>query len=466
MGVKRVRRWPSYTTGMTGQVYSDSLHRALTEESLERLRDFDEFKRQFPFADANDYPDFATAISNIGSTEKTLVVSKSMTVSTNTTVPANIRLRFERGGELAVGNGVTVTINGPVEAGSYKIFALTGTGAITFGGGMVDTYLPEWFGAVGDLTTDDGPAFRALLTAMPYGEAVLSKRYLIDSAGTNGGIELKMDMFLRGYGRYNTGLKAGANHPAKPLVYMAGVGGFNNSIILSEMLLDSQASSLCTGGFYGDKIYASNFDNLRLDGFLNGPAIGLYATAEVTAFFNKISNPYINNCKYGIYLSGSAGENAPNCTTIIGGEIVGGAASVSGIYLDNLVTGTYVFGTDIENTFSDAMIHVDTCQGNFFQIRTEHASGTKVINFIDAPDNYVQINNQGASTLRAIDLASGSVWPSLSATMLSKTLTGSVAEDKFGAGDFLQQTDITYIVYGMSGDGKITLPQQPEFHRG
>src|SRR4029077_20554331 len=51
-----------------------------------------------------------------------------------------------------------------VQAGLWKIFS--GAGIISFSGGVVSEFYPEWWGAVGDGVTDDQPAVSAAQAAL------------------------------------------------------------------------------------------------------------------------------------------------------------------------------------------------------------------------------------------------------------------------------------------------------------
>ncbi len=94
----------------------------------------------------------ATAITDIGATETTLWIDKSISVTADATVPSNITLMFLHGGDLNVSATKTVTINGPLTAGIYQIFK--GAGSVVLGQNIPHV-IAHWWGAVGDGVTDD-----------------------------------------------------------------------------------------------------------------------------------------------------------------------------------------------------------------------------------------------------------------------------------------------------------------------
>jgi hypothetical protein len=95
-------------------------------------------------------------------------------VAADVTVPATLTLQFGPGGSLAIATGITVTINGYVIAGLYKIFSCTGTGKVVFGIGSVPEIFAEWWGM-------DGAAVQAAIDAATNVKAVCLQRrnYLV-----------------------------------------------------------------------------------------------------------------------------------------------------------------------------------------------------------------------------------------------------------------------------------------------
>jgi hypothetical protein len=172
-----------FTKGANVEDYLERLYRALSEESSEGAKDFHDFKRSLPFIDANDYSTFATAVGSIDSTEATLVISKPMSIADNLTIPTNVQLMFMRSGNISVPTTKTLTINGPIEAGPFDIFTLTGTGKVVFGNGYNPVVYPQWFGAKADGATDDSTALtNAIKSACGRQLVIPSGTYAIDSA--------------------------------------------------------------------------------------------------------------------------------------------------------------------------------------------------------------------------------------------------------------------------------------------
>jgi len=74
------------------------------------------------------------------------------TFSTNTTIPSNVKLQIQQGAIISIDSGITLTMSREPDAGRYQIFS--GSGSIS----GLDQVYPEWFGAVGDNSTDDTTA--------------------------------------------------------------------------------------------------------------------------------------------------------------------------------------------------------------------------------------------------------------------------------------------------------------------
>ncbi len=122
-------------------------------------------------------PNYGTTIQDaltvIGSNQAILrVPAGPHSISGNLIVPSNVTLRVERRATLAIPQGVTLTINGGLDAGFYQIFSCIGTGKVVFGTGIKEIY-PQWWGAAVDASTDDSVPVQAAMTACPAGSSVI-----------------------------------------------------------------------------------------------------------------------------------------------------------------------------------------------------------------------------------------------------------------------------------------------------
>jgi hypothetical protein len=105
-----------------------------------------------------------------------IIALGTTTLTTNLTIPATQTLVMDQGSLITIPNGLTLTINGPFQAGRYQVFNCTGTGNVVFGSGATQHIYPEWWGAVNSATVDDSaPVLAAIIAAQGCnGNLVLS----------------------------------------------------------------------------------------------------------------------------------------------------------------------------------------------------------------------------------------------------------------------------------------------------
>lgn len=109
--------------------------------------------------------DFNAAITAIGGSSATLKVTTALTLTANATVPINIALVITKTGSI-VTDGNTLTINGSLDAGPWKIFTAT-TGEVVFGQ-LVEAIYPDWWTLNATPgTTDMSTAIQSAFDSLP-----------------------------------------------------------------------------------------------------------------------------------------------------------------------------------------------------------------------------------------------------------------------------------------------------------
>jgi hypothetical protein len=122
----------------------------------------------------------AAAVTQIDNNPAILrIPAGAWNITANLAIPTNITLKVERGAVLNIADGITLTVNGGLDTGVYRIFACAGTGKVVLGSAVPEAH-PEWWGAKGDNgVTDDLAAFQSCLLAVAAGTKVslLSRSY-------------------------------------------------------------------------------------------------------------------------------------------------------------------------------------------------------------------------------------------------------------------------------------------------
>lgn len=111
------------------------------------------------------YSTLAEAIATLNASGDTVTLrmaAGSYAVSADLTSNSNINLRPDSGAVITVATTKTLTINGALDAGLYQIFSCAGTGKVVMKAETIK--VPEWWGAVGNDSTDDAAALQAWAT--------------------------------------------------------------------------------------------------------------------------------------------------------------------------------------------------------------------------------------------------------------------------------------------------------------
>lgn len=119
------------------------------------------------FTDAGN--SFTSATITSCTSSNGIQISQNIAVASSLTVPSSCVLRFVPDGELLPASGTTLTINGSIQAPQLqRIFG--GSGAIA---GLTGDIPAEWFGVVGDGTTDNTVTMQAALNSLKAGHVKL-----------------------------------------------------------------------------------------------------------------------------------------------------------------------------------------------------------------------------------------------------------------------------------------------------
>lgn len=192
-------------------------------------------------------------------------------LSTNQTF--NITLIFEQGAILKPDANVTITINANLMAGPWQIFNTSNSGAIVTGLIRVPYMYAEWWGAVGNGSTDDSAPIQATLKAAADAGYIpvqlLAKTYKVTTTIYGGGSNAQRFFAppLYGIPGYVTtidgsAIAAGA-HPI--LTYIGGSGGLNPAQV-RDIVFNGNTSiiGLEFSGANGMRAVRCRFSNLNV----------------------------------------------------------------------------------------------------------------------------------------------------------------------------------------------------------
>jgi hypothetical protein len=148
-------------------------------------------------------------------------------IATNLTIPAGMTLDFAAGAYFSVSSGITLTVNGPIKTPFQQIFACVGTGTITLSVNVPVVY-PQWFGAVGNGTTDDKAALKMTFSAAAAGSTVsipktTSTYKFINTAGLTDAITIDKALLVELQGTIKS--TSSANQVNPPYIFnVTGTG--------------------------------------------------------------------------------------------------------------------------------------------------------------------------------------------------------------------------------------------------
>jgi hypothetical protein len=291
-----------------------------------------------PWVDVRAYTSFAAAITAIGASNKTLMIPTATSISGDITVPANVKLWFKKSGSLAIATGVTVTINGPIDASLFQIFTCTGTGKVTLGAGSVEKCYPEWWGAKGDAATDDAAALAAAITAAGASGTVFLSPYKVYNYAT--GLSITAKTNIVGAGKSASVLNFTPTSGDALTINVVHGSTTASSVRLEDFSLTGPGSGSGNGikmvsGYqtYAKNVFVKSFGN---DGW-NFASAGGTSNLDETILENCNSH---SNGRHGFFISPVGTDS--NLIKIIGGSAY--LNDGDGYHLDAL--WTYLCGPD------------------------------------------------------------------------------------------------------------------------
>lgn len=106
------------------------------------LASWDDILTKSPWLDVRAYASINDAITDIGSSVKTLLIPTAQTLTASLTVPSNVTLLFIASGSIVKASTYTLTINGPCLATDRQIFSGFSAADVS----NLQVTMPDWFG--------------------------------------------------------------------------------------------------------------------------------------------------------------------------------------------------------------------------------------------------------------------------------------------------------------------------------
>ena len=326
---------------------------------------------------ANAYSTLNAALAAISSTQATLVIGKSCSVTSNVTVPANVTLDFQGQGVLAIANGVTLTISGPIKAPRRQIFTYTGTGVAVFGNTNYQTWVyPEWTGAgVGVAAAANLDNINNAILLFPAGGSgtidFAGGIYDIDDQIVTAGRHL----WFKGAGTYATILKQAT---ASSLVHGIRVTGTSKFLRVTDLSINMAVALSADNGQKAITVDANNASHWT----------------STAGFVLDVSNVNSDGFNFGVYVDGGVDQAVYlasvtgcniRCTTIGAGNPVSNCVTLS-----NCLVATIDGNLFDNNTQGDHAVYCLQSSGLFIRqnrIRNSISEGVKVTHFTGGAGN-------------------------------------------------------------------------------
>lgn len=252
----------------------------------------------------SDHEAIGLADTAAGSSRSLFFPPGTYKISQNTTINAGA-LIFSKGAMLSIDSGVTVTINGTIQAPLAQIFS--GLGTVSLGGNLLEVY-PQWWGATGNGTTDDTTAIQSAATSA-YAAAVAGvngKRTILrfpvatsykttNTVTVKVGVSVQMDSPL---------VYSGSDEEAALVIGETGPGKDNWQLKHRLQVRRSTQSTWASESNIGIKLFnpiESNIEIVRTEGFTIG--LQVMGSGSDGAVYNHFTLGRIVDNKIGIDLA-------------------------------------------------------------------------------------------------------------------------------------------------------------------
>jgi len=291
-----------------------------------------------PWLDIRAYSSINAAISDIGSTPKTIYVINNESLTGALTSPSTAHLHFLMGGKITLGD-YNLTINGPMSGPISQRFDDSGVGSVSFGGEYIDEVYVEWWGIDG--VADQTEINKAIVAAADIPVKLLTKTYTL-----SGYIDMLDGASLVGSGMGATILSNGGMGVA--IRYNGSGGATFTQTLLSDLKISDAGSG--TDGIY---LNYTCVDNVIQRVWITGA--GQYGiNFNSNSYLTTIKDCHIeSSTSHGIYIQDEESHVIISRTRINTNDV--------GIYITdntNTVASTKILACNIEsNTGGGVYIH-------------------------------------------------------------------------------------------------------------
>jgi len=337
-------------------------------------------------------------VAAAGSDPTLIIVSDQLTISSALTIPSTVTLKKIGAGLIIKSSGATIAFNGHLEA-EGQIFSGFVSGNIVFGAGSVREVYPEWWGAVGDDSTNNTVAIQVAITSalsvgipVKFGVGIYRftnltlpdiaglPHYILEGSGCPG-LLTQSDPNVATLG--GTVLKCTAVDGSDAITLNQTTSSHQPSVTIRDLLVQGPDSGATTKSGHGIMIKSVgwtvpvDFENVSACYFKGVGKAGIYlynvegaGSRNVTVNRNDIGLKLITATNANAWDNVVAQYNA-HFGIVINGSVTN--SFMGGLVQSNYLTGIYITGSEQinfvgihlenNNTTHNALDHGVTIEG-------------------------------------------------------------------------------------------------------